>query len=106
MDTDLILPDEREMALMREEYAKLGVERLARTASAELGKARASEAPVLPRQIRGINIKTMALCLLYLYFAGVLGYNVQYGTQIFDAHRGVGGLRSVNSALGKLNNLG
>ena len=49
--------------------------------------------------------KIRYILLLYLYFNAIMGYNRKYGTQIFDTNRGVGGLRSVDSALGKLNNL-
>ncbi len=46
-----------------------------------------------------------AYALLYLYFIKVLGYNSKYGTQIYDAQRGLGGLRPVACAFRKINGL-
>ena len=46
-----------------------------------------------------------AYALLYLYFAKVLGYNSRYGTQIYDAQRGLGGLQPIACAFRDINGL-
>ena len=43
--------------------------------------------------------------VLFLYIIVILGYNARYGTQIYDADGGVGGLRRMQSAFGSLNHL-
>ena len=49
--------------------------------------------------------KARAYALLYLYFVKVLGYNSIYGTQIYDAQRSLGGLRSVACPFRAVNGL-
>ena len=49
--------------------------------------------------------KARAAELLYLYFIKVLGYNSRYGTKIYDAQRGLGGLQPIDCAFRKLNGL-
>ncbi len=43
--------------------------------------------------------------VLFLYIVLLLRYNARYGTQIYDADRGVGRVRSARCAFGSLNNL-
>ena len=48
---------------------------------------------------------TCDIKVLFLYIILLLGYNARYGTQIYDADRGVGRVRSARCAFGSLNNL-
>ena len=48
---------------------------------------------------------TCDIKVLFLYIILFLGYNARYGTQIYDADRGVGRVRSARCAFGSLNNL-
>lgn len=56
--------------------------------------------PLRPHISHACDIK-----VLFLYIVVILGYNVRYGTQIYDADGGVGGLRRKQSAFGSLNHL-
>ena len=49
--------------------------------------------------------KAGAYTLLYLYFIKVLRYNSRYGTQIYDAQRGLGGLQPIACAFRDINGL-
>lgn len=49
--------------------------------------------------------KAFAVAVLYLYFIRVLGYNIGYGTEIYDPRRGLGGLQPVSLPFGELNGL-
>ena len=49
--------------------------------------------------------KAGAYALLYLYFIKVLRYNSRYGTQIYDAQRGLGGLQPDACAFRDINDL-
>lgn len=48
---------------------------------------------------------TCDIKVLFLYIILLLRYNTRYGTQIYDADRGVGRVRSAHCAFGSLNNL-
>ncbi len=48
---------------------------------------------------------TCDIKVLFLYIILLLRYNAMYGTQIYDADRGVGRVRSARCAFGSLNNL-
>lgn len=48
---------------------------------------------------------TCDIKVLFLYIILLLRYNTRYGTQIYDADRGVGRVRSARCAFGSLNNL-
>ena len=48
---------------------------------------------------------TCDIKVLSLYIVLLLRYNARYGTQIYDADRGVGRVRSARCAFGSLNNL-
>ncbi len=56
--------------------------------------------PLHPHISHACDIK-----VLFLYIVVILGYNARYGTQIYDADGGVGGLRRMQSAFGSLNHL-
>lgn len=56
--------------------------------------------PLHPHISHACDIK-----VLFLYIVVILGYNVRYGTQIYDTDGGVGGLRRMQSAFGSLNHL-
>ena len=56
--------------------------------------------PLHPHISHACDIK-----VLFLYIVVILGYNARYGTQIYDADRGVGRVRSARCAFGSLNNL-
>ena len=49
--------------------------------------------------------QTVASTLLLLYFVKHLGYNISYGTQIFNTQRGMEPIRCVESHFGQLNDL-
>jgi len=93
---DFLLPDNDTMELMRQEFARVCGNGAARAlACGETEPAYINN---------GMPLRNTAL-LLFLYFISKLGYNMSYGTQIFDSDRSMGRLRSVRSAFGKLNNL-
>lgn len=48
---------------------------------------------------------TCDIKVLFLYIILLLRYNTRYGTQIYDADRGVGRVQSARCAFGSLNNL-
>ena len=56
--------------------------------------------PLHPHISHACDIK-----VLFLYIILLLRYNARYGTQIYDADRGVGRVRSARCAFGSLNNL-
>ena len=118
---DFILPSDDTMELMREEFAKLKKDSLARAfalsnnrpadnadadneaapipAQNRVGETKSGEAP-------GAYITPSAVgILLLLYFVKHLSYNINYGTQIFNTHRGLEQIRPNQSYFGKLNNL-
>ena len=107
---DFILPNDDTMELMREEFAKMKANSFARTytlakndenesdefsnnLSEDDGKSKTDEV----REVRGL--------FLLLYFVKHLGYNISYGTQIFNTQRGMEQLRPVANHFGQLNNL-
>ena len=49
--------------------------------------------------------QSVASTLLLLYFVKHLGYNISYGTQIFNTQRGMEPIRCVESHFGQLNDL-
>lgn len=114
---DFLLPDDGTMALMREEYERAGTGDMAHAFALSLEADILQQSPS-PDCVYYLTCQTDAedgtaspfvnvkyILLLYLYFGGNLRYNGRYGTSIYDTDGGVGGLRPVSHAFGKLNNL-
>ncbi|MCM1306138.1 MAG: hypothetical protein NC037_05345 [Bacteroides sp.] len=106
---DFILPSDDAMELMRKEYAKLKTHADA-FALSELATSReplknpSEDAP--KGNVEGAYIGSVATAmLLLLYFVKHLGYNISYGTQIFNTHRGLEQIRPDRSCFGQLNDL-
>ncbi len=124
---DFILADEHAMDLMAKEFARLGASGKVRAMASAFESASQpryicdADSPVAKDELISfadapqaggfsafsfnVKEKAVALYLLYLYFARSLGYNNGYGTQIYDSPRGVGGLRSYNSAFRACNGI-
>lgn len=121
---DFILPSEDTMELMREEFSKMKTDSFARafalanngapntddetvgthnSLNETVGNSKSGEA----REVRrGEYIEqSVASTLLLLYFVKHLGYNISYGTQIFNTQRGMEPIRCVESHFGQLNDL-
>ena len=102
---DFLLPDDETVKKMCEEYAsslKASALSYIKEATDDYGDqsldkishTRTRSAPDI------LDIK-----VLFLYIILLLRYNARYGTQIYDADRGVGRVRSARCAFGSLNNL-
>ena len=123
---DFILPSEDTMELMREEFSKMKTDSFARAfALANNGDTPTnadnetntthnslnetvgnSQTDEVREARRGEYIEqTVASTLLLLYFVKHLGYNISYGTQIFNTQRGMEPIRCVESHFGQLNDL-
>ena len=122
---DFILPSEDTMELMREEFSKMKTDSFARafalanngdtptnadnetnTTHNSLDENVSNSKSDEVREVRGVYIEqTVASTLLLLYFVKHLGYNISYGTQIFNTQRGMEPIRCVESHFGQLNDL-
>lgn len=122
---DFALPDDITMDIMKKEYDKLRLSASARifARQTELDNRtpRSDDAPPPDYDKHGVDndnlhntpfafnehdFARLSNLFLFLYFACLLRYNKRYGTEIYDAHRGVGQLQSESSSFGELNNLG
>lgn len=71
----------------------------------QLNLQRDSQNDEAENSIRAQCAYTCDIKVLFLYIILLLRYNARYGTQIYDADRGVGRVRSARCAFGSLNNL-
>lgn len=102
---DLPLPDEATFEKMREEYDKYISPRADLAAISRALCADRGESAPPEREERARFCDFGAGRFLFLYFAALLIYNIVYGTQIYDPHRGVGGFRPDVGAFGQLNGM-
>ena len=69
--------------------------------SEDVGNSKTDEV----RETRAYIGQTVASTLLLLYFVKHLGYNISYGTQIFNTQRGMEPIRPIENHFGQLNGL-
>ena len=111
MDTDFILPDDITIEQMRSAYSKmlsdkdtsvlsLGAKSLPENDNASKKSFDFSERNVqnFP-QSRHFNASTN---ILVLYFIFALGYNLEYGTSIFDTNFSMGRIQSQKRPIGNV----
>ncbi|MDE7373241.1 MAG: hypothetical protein K2N18_04180 [Clostridia bacterium] len=129
---DFILPNDDTMELMREEFAKMKANSFAHTyalanndenKSDELSNSlneddcknktdelsnglSDNDSKRKADEVRAYIGSPVAGLFLLLYFVKHLGYNISYGTQIFNTQRGMEQLRRNENHFGQLNNLG
>lgn len=118
---DFILPNDDTMELMREEFAKIktgsSFARAYALANNENAANETEEALKSPlgdgrlnnsdesRKVRTYIGSPATGLFLLLYFVKHLGYNISYGTQIFNSQRGMEQLRPIENHFGQLNDL-
>ena len=89
---DYLLPDEKTIEIMNEEYSKQGVK-----------NASIFALNSIPARGAGAHNKITIVFALYIMF--LLRYNVKYGTEIFDSHRSMGRVQPIASTFRVLNHL-
>lgn len=113
MDMDFVLPDEESIEKMQSAYKKLLENREINSLSMKVDSLSSSENQEKSIDFLGENAGETACChrenpstkILVLYFIFALGYNLGYGTSIFNTNFSLGRIQSQERPFGVINGL-